>query len=91
MKSFTYDELVEVGEHCVSRTRDPAALLAWVEALGISIEVLNRYAQTVARAGVLAAERSVEEGFSITDVLAGIYCSGFEFGVRFQQSREMVI
>ena len=92
MKTFDYDELMAIQEACVSnKAESTKEVLEWLDSIGVEREAFARLTVTVSNAGLILAEAAQQAGIPAGEFLSAIYAAGFEFGVRVQQARELVV
>ena len=91
MKTYTFKDLVEIMQNCTSAEKDKEELVAWVTSLGIPqsemAEFLDFAGNTFAAVGKVLMTRDVRP----EEFLSAVYAAGFEMGVRFQETRGIVI
>jgi hypothetical protein len=91
MKLATYEDLLAIQRECVSQGGDFEAVLRWVDSVGIERDALAEYSKTVGEETQAAAHLARSAGFAADEFLTAVFMAGMEFGVRYQQSREVIV
>ena len=85
----TLGDLLEIQEACVSaRTDDPAEVRAWIEEIGIENDAFEELLEIIGSGAKFAAAMAQKMGVPPSRYMAALFASGFELGVRYQQTRE---
>lgn len=93
---FSLADLEAVQQICTG-AQDPTLIEAaektrqWVEDQGIDPNDWAKFAHSAGRAGVLMAQIARLMGANDEAAFAAIFSAGFEFGVRFQEWKQVVV